>query len=120
MTILEKIKKCVSLVWDFQEIYGEEDIEDFCHNELSTYPQHDEIMEYFKQIENLEMTVGTLRAFSNEQAISIEKLEQENSELKQQIEKMKCCGNCTKGNCVNIGQKGKACAYWTSNKIKER
>lgn len=54
MTILEKIKRCVSLVWDFQEIYGEEDIEEFCHNELSTYPQHDEIMEYFKRIENLE------------------------------------------------------------------
>ena len=54
MTVLEKIKRCVSLVWDFQEIYGEEDIEDFCHYELSTYPQHDEIMEYFKQIEELE------------------------------------------------------------------
>ena len=54
MTVLEKIKKCVSLVWDFQEIYCEEDIEDFCHNELRTYPQHNEIMEYFKQIENLE------------------------------------------------------------------
>ena len=54
MTVFEKIKRCVSLVWDFQEIYGEEDIEDFCHNELSTYPQHDEIMEYFKRIENLE------------------------------------------------------------------
>lgn len=54
MTVLEKIKRCVSLVWDFQEIYGEEDIEDFCRNELRTYPQHDEIMEYFKHIENLE------------------------------------------------------------------
>ena len=39
-------------------------------------------------------------------------------ELKAQIEKMKCCGNCTKGNCVNIGQKGKACAYWTSNELR--
>ena len=27
MTVLEKIKRCVSLVWDFQEIYSEEDIE---------------------------------------------------------------------------------------------
>ena len=40
------------------------------------------------------------------------------AELEAQIEKMKCCGNCTKGNCVNIGQKGKACAYWTSNEIR--
>jgi NADH:ubiquinone oxidoreductase subunit E len=39
-------------------------------------------------------------------------------DLEQQIEKMKCCGNCTKGNCVNIGQKGKACTYWTSNKLR--
>ena len=54
MTVLEKIKRCVSLVWDFQEIYGEEDIEEFCHNELHTYPQHDEIMKYFKHIEELE------------------------------------------------------------------
>jgi len=90
MTILEKIKKCVSLVWDFQEIYGEEDIEDFCHNELSTYPQHDEIMEYFKQIENLEMTVGTLRTFSNEQATCIEQLEKENAELKTDYEVLSC------------------------------
>ena len=40
------------------------------------------------------------------------------AELEAQIEKMKCCGNCTKGNCVNIGQKGKACAYWSSNKLR--
>jgi len=40
------------------------------------------------------------------------------AELEAQIEKMKCCGNCTKGNCVNIGQKGKACTYWTSNKLR--
>ena len=40
------------------------------------------------------------------------------AELEAQIEKMKCCGNCTKGNCVNIGQKGKACAYWTSDKLR--
>ena len=61
MTVLEKIKRCVSLVWDFQEIYGEEDIEDFCHYELSTYPQHDEIMEYFKQIEELEKENAELK-----------------------------------------------------------
>jgi hypothetical protein len=40
------------------------------------------------------------------------------AELEAQIEKMKCCGNCTKGNCVNIGQKGKACTYWTSNELR--
>lgn len=40
------------------------------------------------------------------------------ADLEAQIEEMKCCGNCTKGNCVNIGQKGKACAYWTSNKLR--
>lgn len=40
------------------------------------------------------------------------------AELEALIEKMKCCGNCTKGNCVNIGQKGKACAYWTSNELR--
>lgn len=74
MTVLEKIKRCVSLVWDFQEIYGEEDIEDFCHNELSTYPQHDEIMGYFKHIEELE---------------------KENSELKEKLEHRNCvdCSN---------------------------
>lgn len=61
MTVLEKIKRCVSLVWDFQEIYGEEDIEKFCRNELSTYPQHDEIMEYFKHIEEVEKENAELR-----------------------------------------------------------
>ena len=54
MTVLEKIKRCVSLVWDFQEFYGEEDIEDFCDNELSTYTQYNEIVEYFKHLAELE------------------------------------------------------------------
>ena len=63
MTVLEKIKRCVSLVWDFQEIYGEEDIEDFCRNELHTYPQHNEIMEYFKHIEELEKENAELNNF---------------------------------------------------------
>ena len=40
------------------------------------------------------------------------------AKLEEQIEQMKNCGNCTKGNCVNIGQKGKACDYWTSNKLR--
>jgi hypothetical protein len=40
-----------------------------------------------KRIAELEMTVGTLRTFSNEQATCIERLEA-------QIEKMKCCYNC--------------------------
>jgi len=35
-----------------------------------------------KRIEELEMTVGTLRTFNNEQAICIERLEKENAELK--------------------------------------
>lgn len=61
MTVLEKIKRCVSLVWDFQEFYGEEDIEEFCRNELHTYPQHDEIMEYFKHIEDLEKENAELK-----------------------------------------------------------
>ena len=62
MTVLEKIRRCVSLVWDFQEFYGEEDIEDFCSNELHTYPQHNEIMEYFKHIETLEKENAELKA----------------------------------------------------------
>jgi hypothetical protein len=40
-----------------------------------------------KRIAELEMTVGTLRTFSNEQATCIERLEA-------QIEKMKRCFNC--------------------------
>ena len=72
MTVLEKIKRCVSLVWDFQEIYGEEDIEEFCHNELSTYPQHDEIMEYFKHLAELE---------------------KENAELKERLKEHETIGN---------------------------
>ena len=62
MTVIEKIKRCVSLVWDFQEWYDEEDIEKFCHDELSTYPQHNEIMEYFKHIETLDKENEELKA----------------------------------------------------------
>lgn len=36
-----------------------------------------------KRIAELEMTVGTLRTFSNEQATCIERLEKENAELKE-------------------------------------
>lgn len=66
MTVLEKIKRCVSLVWDFQEIYGEENIEDFCHDELSTWPQYNEIIEYFERIENLEKENTRLKKESGE------------------------------------------------------
>lgn len=58
MTELEKIKRCVSLVWYSQDKYIKERIkeyiEDFCHNELNTYLQLDEIMKYFKRIESRE------------------------------------------------------------------
>jgi predicted RNase H-like nuclease (RuvC/YqgF family) len=70
MTVLEKIKRCVSLVWDFQEIYGEEDIEEFCRNELRTYPQHDEIMKYFKHIEDLEKENAELKAELSENKVA--------------------------------------------------
>jgi RNase P subunit RPR2 len=60
------------------------------------------------KVKELEMTVGTLRTFSNEQAACIERLEKEKceligtiqardkavQELEAQIEKMKCCENC--------------------------
>ena len=46
------------------------------------------------------------------------KSEEQIAELEAQIEEMKNCGNCKKGNCVNIGQKGKTCDYWTSNKLR--
>ncbi len=51
-----------------------------------------------KRIAELEMTVGTLRHFSNEQATCIEKLEA-------QIEKMKCCGNCIHKYCSECKRK---------------
>lgn len=56
-----------------------------------------------KENAELEMTIGTLRTFSNEQATCIES-------LKAQIEKMKQCGNCgnrTIGNCEHCKRKPK-------------
>ena len=83
MTVLEKIKRCVSLVWDFQEIYGEEDIEDFCSNELHTYPQHNEIMEYFKHVEELEKENAELRKVAEFQQSSNMSRHFENKKLKE-------------------------------------
>ena len=84
MTVLEKIKRCVSLVWDFQEIYGEEDIEDFCRNELRTYPQHNEIMEYFKHIAELEQKLEQTEKELTDYQFNyptIKELQKENAEL---------------------------------------
>ena len=90
MTVLEKIKRCVSLVWDFQEIYGEEDIEDFCRNELHTYPQYNEILDYFKRIAELEhqLTHRNCVDCSNHSSklrMRTLELEKENAELKEKV-----------------------------------
>lgn len=82
----------------------------------------EQMAELNERCSELEMTVGTLRTFSNEQATCIERLEKENeifkkaneiiaqqrdgrdvdisirenriADLEAQIKKMKCCGNC--------------------------
>ena len=93
MKVLEKIERCVSLIWDFQEIYGEEDIEDFCRNELHTYPQYNEILDYFKRIANLEKENKVLAQNLEDTEIlnkayekRFDDLEKENAELRKVAE----------------------------------
>ena len=85
MTVLEKIKRCVSLVWDFQEFYGDEDIEDFCSNELDTYSQYNEILDYFKRITELEQENKVLAQNLEDTEIVNKSLEKENAEAKEII-----------------------------------
>jgi len=87
MTVLEKIKRCVSLVWDFQEFYGDEDIEDFCSNELDTYSQYNEILDYFKRITELEQENKVLAQNLEDTEIVNKALEKENAELKEKYVK---------------------------------
>lgn len=89
MTVLEKIKRCVSLVWDFQEFYGDEDIEDFCSNELDTYSQYNEILDYFKRITELEQENKVLAQNLEDTEIVNKALEKENAELKSENQKWK-------------------------------
>jgi len=74
MTVLEKIKRCVELVWDFEEMYDWSDIEAFCGAELSTYPQHDEILDYFKRIAELEKENAELKARVENQKSFLERI----------------------------------------------
>lgn len=90
-----------------------EDVEDFCHNELHTYPQHDGAIEHFKHIEELEKEADEYATENYEQCIyndvigwetdyearkqaylaGAEPKEKRIAELEAQIEKMKCCQN---------------------------
>ena len=60
-----------------------------------------------KRIEELEAIVRNTKAVDE----SFAKLQLENTELKAQIEKMKCCGNCAKNGhiCVAEEIQGKLC-----------
>ena len=78
----EELKHLTSDCEYFLNGRGEINLHNFVENLRTTYIEPKE-----KRIEELEMTVGTLRNFSNEQATCIEKLET-------QIEKMKCCSIC--------------------------
>ena len=111
MTVLEKIKRCVELVWDFEEIYDWSDIEAFCGAELGTYPQHDEILDYFKHIAELEKENAELKEqntnlqemLKTERSVTckeeylkkVTELEQENAELKEKYVQNICdCDIC--------------------------
>ena len=85
-------------------------------------PREKHIAELRKQLDLKEKALSKAKKETKRIADRVNKdkrrLIRRKAELEAQIEKMKCCGNCTKGNCVNIGQKGKACAYWTSNELR--
>ena len=104
MTVLEKIKRCVSLVWDFQEFYGDEDIEDFCSNELDTYSQYNEILDYFKRITELEQENKVLAQNLEDTEIVNKSLEKENAEAKGIIREYYNLKNfpCASGNSINM------------------
>lgn len=71
-------------------------LKDYCNDYVKTILSlRKNVTDLEKKNEELEMTVGTLRTFSNEQSTSIEELKQENEKLDKQIDTMlEDCKRC--------------------------
>ena len=68
MTDEEKIRNCIELIWDYEEVYDDDDLINFQNKELGTYTQYNNILN--------KLTKYT-------------QLEEENTELKEKLDKIR-------------------------------
>lgn len=97
----EKIRKCIELVWDYEENYDGDDLLNFQNKELSTYTQHESIVTTFNKYIQLEKEkcelLGIIQGKDEviaELKESLDIMNNRESELLDQIGMMKNCFNC--------------------------
>ena len=54
MTDEEKIRNCIELIWDYEEVYDDDDLINFQNKELGTYTQYDNILNKLTKYTQLE------------------------------------------------------------------
>lgn len=92
MTDKEKIRKCIELVWDYEENYDGDDLLNFQNKELSTYTQHESVVTTFNKYI---------------------RLEKENAELKEKVKHRNCV------DCSNHGKQFEVMKLEKENKLQE-
>ena len=54
MTDEEKIRNCIELIWDYEEVYDDDDLINFQNKELGTYTQYNNILNKLTKYTQLE------------------------------------------------------------------
>lgn len=55
--------ECFNLIWDFGEFYDSDDIDNFQHENLRTWPQHDKVNKHFEQMQQAVKTLKEIEEF---------------------------------------------------------
>ena len=63
---------CFNLIWDFGECYDSDDINNFQHENLLTWSQHDKVNKHFKQMQQAVKTLKEIEEFCKQKSPLLE------------------------------------------------
>ena len=84
MTDEEKIRNCIELIWDYEEVYDDDDLINFQNKELGTYTQYNNILNKLTKYTQLEEENAELKEKVSylEDNLRVARKDRENLQLK--------------------------------------